>query len=133
MSVALLGLVFASAFAIANRTLNGGQSAQQRSRVLAAAQSQIEFIIAAYKTANPVLDSFKRDQPFCIMPDGVTIQNASQSVEGDQVCQPYDDQPYGLGVTYSTDGVFTVTARWKSSTSGIDEDRLYLYYRNPPS
>src|SRR3990167_9602950 len=50
LSIAILGLVLAGAYALANRNLSSGVSAGWRDQALTSAQSQIEHIINAQNT-----------------------------------------------------------------------------------
>src|SRR3989344_4421775 len=55
LSIAILGLVLAGAYALANRNLSSGVSAGWRDQALTSAQSQIEHIINAQNTRGCLL------------------------------------------------------------------------------
>lgn len=129
MSVAILAVVLTAGFVTANHSLRTGEAADQRSQALSVAQGQIERLIDSQNTP-AVINTYKLSNPFCINNDGTTT-NADSTTK---VCQPFNGQPYGIGVTYnSTTGVFTVLAIWDSVSSTNNQDQLKLYYKLPGS
>ena len=124
LSITILGLVLGGAYALANRNLSSGISAEKRNQALASAQSQAEFIINAQNTGGSALDKYKNfTGDFCILPDG--NPKAKDSPE----CKTYNGQPYSLTVHYSSN-LFTVTANWTSANSA-NLEKLTLYYKLP--
>ena len=125
LSITILGLVLGGAYALANRNLSSGISAEKRNQALAAAQSQAEFIINAQNTGGSALDKYKNfSGDFCILSDG------NPKAKDSNECKTYNDQPYSLTVHYSSN-LFTVTAMWTSANSRSDQDKLTLYYKLP--
>lgn len=125
MSIAILAVVLTAGYVTANHSLRTGQAADQRSQALSTAQGQIEQLINAQNTPGSV-DKYKLDRAFCINSDGTTTNADSIT----KVCQPFNSQPYGIGVTYSSStGVFTVLAIWDSIGSTNNQDKLKLYYK----
>ncbi len=122
LSIAILGIVMAGAYGLANRNLNSGQSAEKRNQALASAQGQIQFIIDAQNNGAASIDRYKNfTGDFCILPNG--DPKAKDSAE----CKAYNGQPYSLIVHY-TSSLFTVTANW-TTQNAANPEKLTLYYK----
>lgn len=129
MSIAILAVVLTAGYVTANHSLRTGEAADQRSQALSTAQGQIERLIDSQNTPGAI-DKYKLANPFCINNDGTTT-NADGTTK---VCQPFNNRPYGIGVSYnSSTGVFTVLAIWDSISSTNNQDQLKLYYKLPGS
>jgi len=125
LSIAILGLVLAGAYALANRNLSSGISAGWRDQALASAQTQVEHVINAQKTGDAALKKFTTfSGDFCILAEG-----EPKSKDNDE-CRNYDSQQYALTVHYANN-VFTVTAQWTPAGAASYQDQLKLYYRLP--
>jgi len=125
LSIAILGLVLAGAYALANRNLSSGVSAGWRDQALTSAQSQIEHIINAQNTGGSALDKYKNfTGDFCI------LQSGEPKNKDDNECKNYDGKQYVLAVHYASN-VFTVTAQWTPAVAASYQDQLKLYYKLP--
>jgi len=77
IAMAVLGLVLASSFAIANRSYATGLNAQERNEALKIAESQVELLrIASTSSGENLLDQdlANPDRLFCIDPDGASLE-----------------------------------------------------------
>lgn len=125
LSIAILGVVMAGAYALANRNLGSGISAGRRDQALASAQIQVEHIINAQKTGDTALEKYTNfSGDFCI------LANDEPKAKDSSECKNYDDKQYSLAVHYAKK-VFTVIAQWTPAVAASFQDQLKLYYKLP--
>jgi type II secretory pathway pseudopilin PulG len=78
LAMSIIGMVLGAAFGIANRSVNLGQDAQERTEALKIIESQIEVFKTEYaKEANQTLRD--RIQPFCFQSFSTTVANVDDS------------------------------------------------------
>ncbi|HCM52005.1 TPA: hypothetical protein DIS56_02625 [Candidatus Saccharibacteria bacterium] len=128
LSIVLIGSAIALAVTMSNHNLNVGISTTQRTQALSITQGQIERIRNAYNTNNPILETYKSDQAYCILNDGSVEQVGAQ----DSKCLNFNDTQYSISITYDdTSKVFSATTSWVSNSSGSGQDQLKLSYKLP--
>ena len=139
IAMAVMGLVLSASFAVANKSLSVGRSAQERTEALKITETQIELLRSASNNPDSVLFDPATSQLFC-------IDNASQEIVefGPSVvvapiqgnvdpivypvgCRIGPSSRYGVSVEKDGD-IFSVRTRWERfGGGGIDES--VLYYR----
>src|SRR3990167_2383293 len=126
LSIVLIGSAVALAVSMSNHNLNIGIGTTQRSQALSITQGQIERIRNAYINNDPVLNSYKSNQPYCILGDGSTAEVDAQ----DSKCAGLNGSQYTVSVVYSdATKIFTATTTWISNASGSGQDELKLSYK----
>jgi len=133
LAMAVIGIVLGSAFGIANRNLNTGRSAQERSVALKIAESQLELM----KTLIPPAST--PTEAFCISPTSPSITLVSDV--GDP-CNNKDGSGgvglYTISITPPatppppvTNTSYKINVSWddiSGRTSG-EKNKVILYYR----
>lgn len=123
IAVAILGLVLASGFAIANRSLRGIRAAQERGEALKVAETQLERI---KKYSDSSTDIYVDGANYCIENDGNVV---------DQPVGTFDVRCQGgfYSTTTTVDSssnqyTFRTTVLWDRA-GGQGQDTLTLYYK----
>jgi prepilin-type N-terminal cleavage/methylation domain-containing protein len=127
LALAVIGMILAAAFGIANRSILIGQDAQERSEALKLAESQVEVLKVRMKEA-----TFS-DVPsiFCYLPDG----SMAEAVEN--ACSGFDGNGGRSGGFYSVNitkpetatGTYEVTVSWSPYGDDSKLNNASLYYR----
>lgn len=126
IAVAVLGLIIAAGFAIANRSLRGVRRAQERSEALKIAERQIERIKHFSKSAPSSF--FRNGARYCVLSSGATAP------ENDAACKEGPDGRYATVTEVNATGeasgqyIFTITVTW-TRLGGDGQDILELYYK----
>lgn len=128
LAMAVVGVVLGSSFGIANRSLNIGRSAQERTMALKIAESQLELMKAINKNV-PINET----SDFCIKSSSNIVgagDNACNDVDGDG-----GDGLYTVSITPpSVQEAYEIKVSWIRLGAGNDtpennEDNLTLYYK----
>ena len=143
MSMSIIGLVLASAFAIANRSYAVGISAQERTEALKIAESQVELLrLASDQTSSDLLNPVA-GQLFCIDSGSVDIEriNYTSTVQetngvndpinypASNQCSFGSDNRYNVSIeqTGTNEKIFSVRVRWESILGGQIEEVNHVY------
>lgn len=149
-SVVIIGLALGAAFTLANRSLNIGRAAQERTEALKIAESRIELLKIAYSQDLQITGSGNSISQaaaiFCVYYDAVGIQATSvtSNINCSQV-QPNNGVSYAVVVqprkrvelVGSAAGgggnvviQYDVTVEWdRISGLSAEKDKLTMYYR----
>lgn len=73
VAMSVIGLVLGAAFGIANRSVQIGQSAQERTEALKIAETQLEIFKSEYLTNDDIKDRLE-SQPFCLVNHGLSAE-----------------------------------------------------------
>jgi type II secretory pathway pseudopilin PulG len=156
LAMSIIGLVLGSSYAIANRSLQIGREAQERTEALKQVETQFERLRTVSATVddagtNPLVD-FPATRAFCIDEsievvefdrpnfDSFTSTTTDEVVypDGDDNSRPCNtgtDGRYGITITKSDDDdtyLFTIRARWESIGGGPLQE-LTTQYRIYPA
>jgi type II secretory pathway pseudopilin PulG len=128
LSMAVLAIVAASAYATSTRSFHAGLNAQDRDQALSYAQQQLELLKNA--DGSSAIGTFQiNSSPFCIDPAHPTSrQDIPTSSEG---CVPPgtgQNSPYTLSTKYdSSIKTFTTTVKWTSAENRPQQ--LIVHYK----
>ena len=135
LSMSIIGLVLGSAFGIANRSVNVGQDAQERSEALKIAESQLEQFKSTYPK-DSTIRARSDVQPFCFESSALSpVKDASDAKSclkqnGSGGTGLYDIAiipPSGASPTAS----YEVRITWDrlGANQLSDKNKLSLYYK----
>lgn len=140
LSMSIIGLVLGAAFGIANRSVQIGQNAQERTEALKIAESQLELFKSEFYT-NTELQNREESRPFCL---SIGALGAAISEITDVECQNIDGNgnsglynvsiiPPNSDKAVDPTGAYEIKVVWSrigaSSSEEADNNRLSLYYK----
>lgn len=128
LATAIIATAIGIAYSVANRNLQNGVSAGQRSQALSLASAQIERLKNAYLSNSSDLNKYTIDKPFCILSNG-TVEEVNKP---DSKCANFNTTQFSLSVSYKNDNrLFSAKSSWRSNTNTAITDELTLYYKLP--
>lgn len=128
LATAIIATAIGIAYSVANRNLQNGISAGQRSQALSLASAQIERLKNAHLTNSADLNKYTIDKPFCILSDG-GVEDVDKQ---DSKCTNFNATQFSLNVNYKNDSrLFSAKLSWRSNTNVAISDELTLYYKLP--
>jgi prepilin-type N-terminal cleavage/methylation domain-containing protein len=121
LAIAVLGMVLAASYNIANRALMTGRYAQEQTEAVKQAESQLEKLKYKASLVKPgdsvtgtIFDTASGSTTFCIGDDSSLSKITSTNSSYDSVCKGRSGL-YALAINYSaTNKTFIVTASWDS-------------------
>ena len=128
LAMSVVGLVLGSSFGIANRSINLGRSAQERTVALKIAESQLEQLKALYRNGSTI----PADNDFCILSESFELIDSTtnpctnkNSSGGDGLYTMVISSPP------STGGSYKIYVTWDdiSGRSSNEKNKVALYYR----
>jgi len=130
LSMSILAVVLATAYATSNHSLQTGFNSQYRDQALSYAQQQVELIKNADNTSSAAVGAYQLSQ-FCVDPSTTQVQSVDSNTH---VC-PWplganggNLSQYSLVDSYdSTAKTFATTVQWQSS-NGVT-NQVVLYYK----
>lgn len=141
LAMSIIGLVLGAAFGIANRSVQIGQNAQERTEALKIAESQLELFKSEYY-ANTDIQSREESSPFCLSIKAVVV--AINEIT-DAECQNIDGNgnpglfnvsiiPPNSDLAVDPTGAYEIKVIWSrigasSNKDEADNNRLSLYYK----
>ncbi|NBU34261.1 prepilin-type N-terminal cleavage/methylation domain-containing protein [bacterium] len=121
LAIAVLSMVLAASYNIANRALMTGRYAQEQTEAVKQAESQLEklkykasLVKSGDSVAGTIFDTASGSTTFCIGDDSSLSKITSTNSSYDSVCKGRSGL-YALDVNYNaTSKTFIVTASWDS-------------------
>lgn len=130
LSMSILGVILATAYATSTRSLQSGLDSQYRNEALSYAQQQLELIKNA-DNSSAGAGSFKLATPFCINPANNQVVAVSSSTGTCPLpigASSGTQNQYAIVDNYnSSTQSFTSTVQWPTSHNSTDQ--LLLYYK----
>ena len=128
LAMVVIGLVLGGAFSLANRAQRTGLAAQERTKALKIAESQLELTKAYLKNGASNVGAHSE---FCI--DSATTTPLSASLDSaDGKCMGIDgsgnDGLYTIKIS-ETGGTYSVEVSWEHVNSSLGTTSLTLFYR----
>ncbi len=141
LAMSIIGLVLGASFGIANRSVQIGQSAQERTEALKIAESQLEIFKSEYFT-NSSIQSRDESRPFCLATGAVSVEVKEitdaecQNINGNGQSGLFSVSIIPPNADTATDpsGAYEIKVIWARLGSSLSEDeadnsRLSLYYK----
>jgi prepilin-type N-terminal cleavage/methylation domain-containing protein len=143
IAMTIMGLVLATAFATANRSLGIGRAAQERAEALELTETQVELLRSANTEADSqlaaALNAHNPNFLFCVRSDGAGIHQFATTTSQDDLadgtdpsydsnCQQGFTGRYGISIKKSGD-TYTIQAKWLRFGGGAELEKIELLYR----
>lgn len=132
MSMAILAVILATAYATSSHSLQGGLNAQYRDQALSYAKQQLELIKNADNTSAQAIGGFKVGQPFCIDPSTTQLHSVDSSTKTCPLpvgSSGSSQSQYSIVDSYnSSNKTFAATVQWPSTNANVP-NQLTIYYK----
>ncbi len=131
VSMAILAVVLATAYATSTHSLQNGLESQYRDQALSYARQQIELIKNADNTSSSAINSYKVGQSFCVDPSTGQLTAVDQSGKCPLPVGASGTNQSQYSVVDSYDSAaksFKATVQWQSTNANVPNE-VVLYYK----
>jgi len=142
LAMTVIGLVLASSYGIANRSIRIGREAQERTEALKQVETQVERLRVASQFLDQGLATFPEEAAFCLAEDSSVVSFGNGAITEavlDDLSTGYPNQcrtgtggRYAVSIKRSEGYVYTIWARWETIGGGVQQV-LELNYRIYPA